>query len=51
MDQVEDWEQWKNWIEELVENRIFLDLIKESGKLYDPQFLEEVNRIANNGSQ
>lgn len=42
----EDWEQWRNWIGELVENRIFQDLIKESEKLYDPLFLKEINRIA-----
>ncbi|MEM2100130.1 MAG: hypothetical protein QXP45_02145 [Thermoproteota archaeon] len=40
-----DWEQWGNWIKELFKNEIFIDIFNESKKLYDPLFIDEMQKI------
>ena len=39
------WPLWRNWIEELATNKIFVDHFQQNTKYYESTFVAEINRI------
>lgn len=42
---LEDWDNWKNWLKQIAENPIFIDVFEDNRELYNSSFIEEVKSI------
>lgn len=47
----EEWERWRKWIEYLITNEIFLDVVNDNIELYDSEFIDEIRNLKTIGTK